>query len=140
MPIFNWFKWHDEKKIEFISKSRHTGILGDYFADKLFDQFIKRFGFSESFTDLLEKQKELILLKVQHALTDDNSIKTFITICELEISKMDEITTNKDDFYEIKGVLEHEMGFSIDIKKVSVSEYYTYFKALKKIRPSNNGK
>jgi len=140
MPIFNWFKWHDEKKIEFISRSRHTGLLGGYFADKLFEQFIERFGFSESFIDALEKQKELILLKARHAVTDDDSIKTFIKICELEIEKMNTIINDKADFYEIKGILEHEIGIHLNIKKVSVSEYYTYFKTLKKIRSSKNGK
>ena len=102
-------------------------------------QFIERFGFSESFIKALEKEKELVLLQARMAITEDRSLSAFIKICQIEIEALRAETNSRSDFYEIKGVLEHEMGFQIDIKKISVAEYYTYFKALKKIRPKQNG-
>ena len=139
MPIYYWFKWHEEKDNKYLSKTGKIGSLVNYFGDKLMTQFIERFGFSESFIKTLEKEKELVLLQARRAITDDRSLNAFIKICELEIEALKKETTERADFYEIKGVLEHEMGFQIDIKKVSVAEYYTYFKALKKIRPKQNG-
>lgn len=139
MPIYNWFKWHEEKDNSYLSKTRKIGSLVNYFGDKIMTQFIERFGFSEVFIKTLEKEKELVLLQARRAITDDRSLNAFIKICELEIEALKKETTERADFYEIKGVLEHEMGFQIDIKKVSVAEYYTYFKALKKIRPKQNG-
>ncbi|MFZ9893417.1 MAG: hypothetical protein ACO3FO_06540 [Candidatus Nanopelagicaceae bacterium] len=139
MPIYYWFKWHEEKDNKYLSKTGKIGSLVNYFGDKLMTQFIERFGFSESFIKTLEKEKELVLLQARRAIYDDRSLNAFIKICELEIEALKKETTERADFYEIKGVLEHEMGFQIDIKKVSVAEYYTYFKALKKIRPKQNG-
>ena len=139
MPIYNWFKWHEEKDNSYLSKSRKIGSLANYFGDKIMTQFIERFGFSESFIKTLEKEKELVLLQARRALTDDRSLNAFIKICEIEIEALKKETTERADFYEIKGMLEHEMGFQINIKKISVAEYYTYFKALKKIRPTQNG-
>ena len=139
MPIYDWFKWHEEKDNTYLSKTRKIGSLVNYFGDKIMTQFIERFGFSESFIKTLEKEKELVLLQARRALTDDRSLNAFIKICELEIEALKKETTERADFYEIKGMLEHEIGFQINIKKISVAEYYTYFKALKKIRPKQNG-
>lgn len=139
MPIYNWFKWHEEKDNTYLSKSRKIGSLVNYFGDKIMTQFINRFGFSEVFIKALEKEKELVLLQARRALTDDRSLNAFIKICEIEIEALKKETTERADFYEIKGMLEHEMGFQINIKKISVAEYYTYFKAIKKIRPTQNG-
>jgi phenylalanine-4-hydroxylase len=139
MPIYNWFKWHEEKDNSYLSKTRKIGSLVNYFGDKIMTQFIERFGFSETFIKALEKEKELVLLQARMAITEDRSLSAFIKICQIEIEALRAETQDRSDFYEIKGVLEHEMGFQIDIKKVSVAEYYTYFKALKKIRPKQNG-
>jgi len=139
MPIYNWFKWHEEKDEKYLARNKNGGYLATYFANRIFDQYIERFGFSETFIAALEKQKELTLLKVRKAITEDNSINTFIKICEIEIETMNGFNVDRSDFYEIKSMLENKMGFAININKVSVAEYYTYFKALKNITPKNNG-
>ncbi len=139
MPIYNWLKWHEDKDDKWLSKKGKAGLLTSYFGNQVMTQFIDRFGFSETFIKALEKEKELVLLQARMAITEDRSLSAFIKICQIEIEALRAETQDRSDFYEIKGVLEHEMGFQIDIKKVSVAEYYTYFKALKKIRPKNNG-
>ena len=58
MPIYNWFKWHEDKDDRYLSKKKKIGLLTAYFGNKVMTQFIERFGFSESFIKALEKEKE----------------------------------------------------------------------------------
>ena len=97
---------------------------------KLTEEYIERFGFSDSFIEITRKQKEILRLKVQRMVDGDKSANTFIKICEEELSEMkgSEVSGN---FWELKGSLDRS-GFDIRPMETTVSEFYTHVKTLMK--------
>jgi hypothetical protein len=100
---------------------------------KLYSQYINQFGFSEKFLEIIYKKREIALLKVDYITTSDKSLKVFIQIAEKELEEMNGADV---DFYESKSMLEKNLGFYIDIHKMTVAEYYSHFQVAKKIKPN----
>jgi len=96
---------------------------------KLYDEFIAEFGFSESFLEIVRKQKQIAKLLVKKITTDDPTLETMIAICEMELADMQRIG-NSVSFYQAKGMVEKEMGMKLDLHQCSVKEYYNYIKLI----------
>jgi hypothetical protein len=97
----------------------------------IYDEYIKEFGFSEGFLDIIRKQKEIALLRVDKIVSGDKSIQTMIDVCNFEldgIKKMNQGGT----FYELKVYIEKGMGIRINPIECSVKEFYSYAKLLEK--------
>lgn len=138
MPIYNWFKIHDTGDLKhlLINKDRLSEegkIIIQRRWKKVYDQYLKRFGFGDSFTWLIEKQRQIALLMIEKAETGNLVLETFIDLAEAEIEKKNiETKKTSSDFFEIKNFVEKEVGFRIDVKQCSVSEFYSYVKTLNK--------
>lgn len=135
LPIFNWWKIHETGETEYLlyEKKKANKIQKVVLArlwEKIYDEYIVRFGLSEEFADILKKQKEIARLIVERITTGDKSILTLIKIAELEL-EMIEKRIAKGDFNMMKGYMEQGLGFSIDTRKTTVAEFYSYIKVLK---------
>lgn len=97
---------------------------------KIYDEYFERFGMGEHLSDILEKKREIALLKCKKGLLGDSSIDTMISIAELELNEFEQIKGG--NFLETKAYIEKTLNFQIDLKKTSVSEYYTYLKLITK--------
>lgn len=136
MPIFNWYKIHESADLSYVCVKRkklndkQIKIASECWTE-LYNDYISRFGFSESFLEVIEKQQEIALLMIQRAETGDESIETLIDIRTLELNKK-QGDSPKIDFMEMKSSLEKSLGFRINIKDCSVNEFYSYLKTLEK--------
>jgi len=95
------------------------------------DEYIKQFGFTESFLDIVRKQKEIALLKVNKIVTGDRSLETLIDVCMVELETLKKMSGG-GTFLETKAYIEKGMGFAINPMKTSVAEFYNYIKVLEK--------
>ena len=112
----------------------HLGALSIIWS-RVYDQYIDRFGMNDDFISYLMKQREISIMKIDRWLNDDRSLETLIDVAELELK---EITENGgSDFFETKSAMEKELGFMIDVKKCSVTEFYSYIRLLNKPKKSN---
>ncbi len=143
LPIYLWNKINETQDLTFLLKKRKkagaiTSIHLNILWRILLDQFIKQFGFSEDFLRIIRKQKEQALLRVQKVSNLDNSVQTFIDICDEELKEM-QLKENDGNFFELKAYIEKGMGIHINAMQVSVSEFYSYIKILEKQNKSAAG-
>jgi hypothetical protein len=87
----------------------------------------------------MELRKQIGILKVDRWLTGDKSLMTMIRVLEAELQA--KITqTMEIEFFEMKAQLEIQLGFTVDPARVSVAEFYSYFKTLDKHGRQRQGK
>ena len=134
LPIYNWWKVHETGSYEYLLrfrrelKRREVKML-DKVWKSLYNQYIERFGYTEQFLETMSKKREIALMKVDYMVKGDKTMKVFIQIAEKELEDM----TGEDvDFYQGKSMLEKNLGFYIDIHRMSVAEYYSHFQVAKK--------
>jgi len=140
MPIFNWQKIHDTKNLSFLYKSETISIhrkepnkfylipLSILWRD-LQNQYIKEFGFSESFIMELNIEKQIAELIVDKICNDDKSLNTMINIKKMELAELRKTQVKKTTFAH-ECVILKKNGYLIDQFKTSVTEYYTSLNAL----------
>ena len=141
MPIFYWNKIQETGNLSYLilTKSVHINkkkvsiakeIVLKKTWKKLTEEYISRFGFGDEFLDIARKQKELIRLKVDRAISGDRSLNVFIKIIEDELLELQKPGTS-GNFWELKGALDRA-GFDIRPMETSVSEFFTHVRTLSK--------
>lgn len=137
MPIYNWWKV-SSGELMFVLKEGEvkmnaaTGKILNEKWERIYDSYLLHFGFSEDFLRQLEKKKHIALLDLKMVETDDFTIQTDIDILRIELAQMVEESSGKTDFYETKSMMEMNLGFTLDPRKITVREFYSYIKNLKK--------
>lgn len=137
LPIWNWNKIHDKGDLTYLRINRINGhktseehkSLSETW-DKIFSEYIDRFGFSDSFLSIMDKKKQIAFYKIEKMVTGDETIDTMIEICENELRQMSEIKKGAD-FWQSKSSIEKMIGFALDAKKTSVIEFYSHIENLK---------
>jgi len=98
-------------------------------------EFFDRYGVSDDFETYFYNQKTLLELEVDLAVTGDRFLKTKITLLKKRIEQ--EIKyKRKGEEYEVKAYVDKFLGFRLDAKNTTVTEYYSYIDLMKK----DNGK
>lgn len=135
LPQFNWLEIN-KNDFKYLFKSQRNFIedeakpLNDIYRN-LLKEFIKLYGLSEEYKTILQKRSEIAILKCSLLITKDRINQTWIDIAEFELKEMIEGQKN-GDFNDVKAYVDKEMGFRIDIRKVSVVEYQGYLKLIQK--------
>jgi len=139
LPIYNWNKVIETSDLKYliVGKIKLGKNILEFLNkrwEKIYDEYIARFGFSEKFIELLELQMETALLKIEKVETEEQFIQTQININEARINylKKKQLENTGMNFYELKSVLEKQKGFRIDPKSTTVIEFYTDVETLKK--------
>lgn len=136
MPVYLWVKVNETSDLSFILKVRkainkYQKVFLSIVWKSLQDQYLECFGLGEALEKIVEKQKKLIFLYEEVNANGNKDQLTFVDIEEQELAELQKkIMNHKSDFHITKAKLEKAMGISIDLHKVSVKEYYSYFKAL----------
>lgn len=142
LPIHNWFKVVSTGDYSYLLIDRKK-VVKSKIAELekqwkiLYDQYIKEFGFSESFLQMFEIKKDIALLQIEKAETGDLVIETFINVKRAELERKQEDISGSD-YYETKAYMEGQIGFQIDSRKMSVMEFYKTLKSLEK-KPRKQG-
>jgi hypothetical protein len=136
MPIHNYFKVINENKYEYIVKKK--GYFGDSVKalENIQRQLVDEFGISEQFKEQIDLLQDICLLELELAITGD---RFNLTLIELKINELKALE-------ELKGVglsstrlmLERWFGFKINLKKITVSEWYGYLREYNKEQSLKN--
>jgi hypothetical protein len=79
-----------------------------------------------------ELQNEIVQMNKQYIVDDNKDVLMMIDIKEIELNELNQkISAMSGDFWEGKAMLEKHLQIQIDLHKVSVKEYFSYFKTLK---------
>lgn len=142
LPIFYWWKIHEEKNLSYLIKTQSIYIVKKEIPtiqryalgvlwNKILEEFILRHGFSDQYAEIMRKTKELIKLKIQKIVNEDKSQNAFIKVCQEELNDLQSQMTG-GNFWELKVMIERQLGFAIDPMKTSTNEFYTYVKMVEK--------
>ena len=91
------------------------------------NQYTKEFGINEHLLLVLEKQIDIAKLKAD--FMNGIGIITSIEVAEIELQELVRGVKGMG-FYEIKALIEKQMGFRIDPNVTTVMEYYSYIKLI----------
>jgi len=108
--------------------------------DKMQNEYVEKFGFSESFLEIFRKEKEIAKLIAKKINTGDQSVQTFINIATFEAEEMRKKNLSSNDIYETKTNLERIMGFKINLFETSAAEFFGYIKSAEKLNITANGR
>lgn len=127
MPIYNYLQVAEKgNKSALISK---WGLLKSNFViafEEIQRQIVNRFGISESYMEVLDLRKEIAILQLEMAITDDKFNKTWINIKETELKQLQQRKSSTTD--EIKDYLEKYKGFHLSLHTITVAEWFSYVK------------
>lgn len=136
-PVFVWNKVHETgdlswlllKRIPKITKALAKKLTQVW--ENIYDEYIKEFGWSNEYIEIQEKEIEVRQLVLEHIKTEDRVLLTEIQIARQELSAM-QAKQSKGNFTKNKHAIEKSMGFHLNLKEVSIREFYDYLKALRK--------
>jgi hypothetical protein len=141
MPIFWWNKIHETGNLGYLIK----GIEGNVPAPrgfkyiaftllfrKLQDEFIIRFGLSDEYVNILNKELQIFKLRAERLASGDKSTGIFISVAEFELEAMNKNMKGGQEFNILKAYMERALSFTINPKVISVAEFYSYLSILKK--------
>jgi hypothetical protein len=136
LPAFNWFRATETKNLTWLLKDRtkkcSQSKLEQVFQD-LNDQLIDLFGISDNYLNYMLKLRAYNIAKAKWLLSDNNFDKTMMLVAQQQLEEI------AKQFGESKNVLaekinaERILGFRIDVKQISVVEYYNYLNEADKI-------
>lgn len=144
MPIANWFKIQQTNDLKYmLVKTRKVSTKEvselEKGLKKLSNEYIDTFGISDEYRQILELSRDIEVLKIDFILTQDRSLLTMIEIKKDQLKAISK-SNNKSDLNKLKMHVNKFMGYSVDMNKTSVKEFYTYLEGLKeeaKQRSSN---
>ncbi len=135
LPIYNWFKCIDTKDYSYVllerKKCNSDELLKcELVFGELYSQFLDEFGVSDNLQAIIRLQNQILIHKIDLALTGDATNEVFIEIKEIELAKLLEVKELKGN--SAKVAIEKMLGFAINERTVSVKSYYEYINELKK--------
>lgn len=133
LPIFNWqriMKGEIEYSRIDISKGNEKEDIKN--VDLIKDDYYKAFGLGSEYLRLIELQKELAENQINWIISNDEFIRNAINRLELEIKELLERPEEKGNMGESIVSLSKWVGYRIDVKKVSVREFYNMVNMYKK--------
>ena len=163
MPIFNWNKYRDTSKGKYLIKELKKAnklkciLNGFYYGVKflfnsksfdidyynnawnvLYQQYIDKFGFDDSFQEVLKLKLEQFKKMTEHMSSDIDRRKKFtiteVKILDRQIADVEKNipTGDKQDFESVKVYVDKWLSSVIDDKKTSVVQYQYYINEMSK--------
>lgn len=126
MPLENWIKITEDRAFNYVCKDPEN-VKGVDLAEawyKVNDEYIKRYGLGDLYKRLLKKMKEKALLQLAYVESRDRFKLTEISLAEAEMASM---MSNRGEGIGIREALVHlskYMGFRLDPKELTVSEFF----------------
>lgn len=133
MPVYNWNKIIEKQLYQYVlidlkeHKEENELEYKQQF-EVLYNEFLDTFGINDHLKSIIELQNEIVLYKIDIALTGDKSLTALQQLAEQKLQKKIEVKKTSTNLVKVH--IEKFMGFRIDEKQVTVYEYYNYLKAL----------
>lgn len=133
LPVLNWWKLHEESDFTWLLKNKNKKV--NKYAQKVFksikSEFINTFGIDSKYEQYLNKIWKLEAINIDIALSGDRSKKLFANKLELEI---EDLLSEQEIKVHNHGIMHVEkfMGFKLDKKTTTVSDFYGYVKEIEK--------
>lgn len=124
MPLYNWHKCM-EGEYKFVRTDEQENEKNVEMFEKVYADYVNKFGIDSRFKQQIELIKKIALLQCEY-LISKNRFK--LTQIEIENTKLEAIKKETGVGMTLQQTLIHLskwLGYRLDWKQVSVSEYYT---------------
>lgn len=131
LPYWNWNKVHDTGNLSYLKilKSYRkldrddSEEMSELFYD-LYEEFYQEIGFTDKYMEQLDLKVHIAKMKNQYLLSGSKVILNRIKVAEKDLELMKEKKEN--DFRKNVQVIEKKMGIKLNIRKLTVADYYSY--------------
>lgn len=136
LPAFNWFRATQTKDFSWLLIDRTQDFdqkeLEEVFK-KLNNQLIDEFGVSDSYLNYLHQLRAYNIAKAKWLITQNNFDQTIMMVTEQQLKESTKSFGGNPNKFSEKINAERILGFRINMKEVSVVEYYNYLTEADKI-------
>ena len=132
MPIYNWFKLLDTGNLGFLNidstnkpPNKVEQVESETLMELWYDinnQFVSEFGQSDMTVNILEKKRDLLILKAKFVETGNKMNLTFIEIKENEIKTLTP-EDNEFNYNKEVGIISRTLPTPLNTRKTSVYDY-----------------
>lgn len=136
LPIKAWFDIHKTgdyrlllKKIVTINEIDFSKLFDLW--QKMYNDYMERFGLSEEFMNDLNQQIEIANLKAQFIITGKRHLRTMIRIKEEELNANSSEFKKPLELEELLAKMSKSYSFKLESNLLTVTQYYSYLKVLK---------
>ena len=93
--------------------------------NELYNQFIERYGLGEKFQDLIRLKQQWITQLADYIIQEDRSM---LTEAEMTTADIEELMKDGEGISHDDSIIlmEQNLGFKLNTKKLSVVDYYNY--------------
>ena len=138
LPVWNWWQIHEKNDLSFLLKvqrkitTKENEKLTEVW-EKIYDEFIKEFGFSNNFQAIINKRIYIYGKRKKLIETGDRTLLVFINKAKDELEALIKKTAGmKDNFMKTKIAIDRANKFQLDLHKTSTREFYSHLQFLKK--------
>ena len=131
LPMLNLINIYEESDLKYLLKKGSLDFRAYPIFENIQNEIIDNFGISKDFQNKLKLQIQLERMYNRLFVTQDKSFKLHIANIEEQLSKFDNKETKFDLFDAIVSMQKN--GLHVDIKTVTVYEFYKYSQSLVKI-------
>lgn len=132
LPMWNWVRVYEQKDYRYLLKK---GKKVDRFADvaylKMQDELVDQHGVGDLFLKILRMKIKISLMQADQVLSGDRTSEIKVKILEDKIKEM-EVGFKDVNIFQTVISLEKVMGFKMDLKTLTVGEFYKYAKFVSK--------
>ena len=94
----------------------------------IFEEYVAEFGIGEEYTKLLIKKRDLLLARAEYLISENKDHKMKMKFLQVDVDdlsdKMKSKTSSSEEDTTI--VIEQNLGVKLNLKEISVKEYYNY--------------
>ena len=132
LPIFYWFKIFETNELTHLlikgklPQTQLTEIWND-----IYNEFIIKFGVDEKFKEHFNLKKDIILLEIEYAQKKQAGVKFRLQLELKKLESLNPIQETKQDFHLLASSISKQMGYNVNLKTTSVTEFYSHIKLLK---------
>lgn len=142
LPQYNWIKLSERFDAKYLfSDNNIDEKLAIETFKKLQEDYFVKYGNSEQMQEYYRLLKKIIELTADEAIYNDPATKIYLKEAQNELKNFTK-SVDKVDYNDICAKVSKFMGFRIDLKLVSVTEYQSYIKEYKNhlTKITTNGK
>lgn len=129
LTAFNWFRCIKTQDLTYLLVDRTKEADNDEL-QKVFKelnaQLIDELGISDDYLEYLHRLRALNIAKATWLISQNNYDFTMMEVARLSFEQLEKKSSVKSNQYADKIKAERILGFRIDLKEVSVIEYYNY--------------
>lgn len=133
--MFNWWQIHQGQHLGWLFRKLREPLEAELEQLRgiwvaLYEDYVKRYGFSEGFLDQLRSEIYIARLIARKA-TGDRGADTLIKVEEVRLEEVKKKSIGMTDYYLLKASMESALGFTINPRECTVAEFQSYLTTIK---------